>query len=163
MENDKDVLLGQCERISSDIDAFIDGRFYEYDGRTLEVVEDGDTTYFKDSNNGETFAYDTDSDSVTIDGETLDVALELDRLDLLDYFGDVYDIHYVTDSDGSLIGVKLLVAFGGPNIWIDTDAGLVRGYWWMDRANYPLSDAAVEAINEAFAGVCEGLRIHYEY
>jgi len=28
----------------------------------------------------------------------------------------------------------LLVAFGGPNIWIDTRRGIVEGYWWQNSA-----------------------------
>jgi len=28
-----------------------------------------------------------------------------------------------------------LVAFGGPNIWVNTQTNTVEGYWWNDRAN----------------------------
>ena len=30
-------------------------------------------------------------------------------------------------------GARLLVAFGGPNIWIDTASQEVEGYWGSDR------------------------------
>jgi len=32
------------------------------------------------------------------------------------------------------LGARLLVAFGGPNIWIDTSRGIVEGYWWQHSA-----------------------------
>ena len=47
-----------------------------------------------------------------------------------DYCQDVLDVEYIIGSDGSFKGARLLVAFGGPNIWIDTRHGRVEGYWW---------------------------------
>lgn len=39
------------------------------------------------------------------------------------------DIHYITNSDKTYRGARLLFAFGGPNIWIDTTTQEVQGYW----------------------------------
>ena len=50
-----------------------------------------------------------------------------------DYLTDVLDINWILDSNRELKGARLLVAFGGPNIWIDTTKGTVEGAWWGDN------------------------------
>lgn len=50
-----------------------------------------------------------------------------------DYLEDVLDINYVINADKSYKGVRLLVAFGGPNIWIDTVNQEVQAYWGGDN------------------------------
>jgi hypothetical protein len=50
----------------------------------------------------------------------------------MDYISDVLDINWVLNSDRSYRGARLLVAFGGPNIYIDTVKNTVEGYWWGD-------------------------------
>ena len=42
---------------------------------------------------------------------------------------DCLDINYVIDRDKNYIGARILYAFGGPNIWIDTLKEEVQGYW----------------------------------
>ena len=49
-----------------------------------------------------------------------------------DYLEGVLDINWILNSDRTLKGARLLVAFGGPNIWIDTSKGTVEGAWWGD-------------------------------
>ena len=55
--------------------------------------------------------------------------------DLLGYLehNQIMDIKYVLDSNYDYVGCQLLVAFGGPNIWIDTQDQQVKGYWWGDN------------------------------
>ena len=59
-----------------------------------------------------------------------------DNLDLavsgFNYIADVLDINWILDSNREFKGARLLVAFGGPNIWIDTDKQTVEGHWWGD-------------------------------
>jgi len=50
-----------------------------------------------------------------------------------DYLEDVLDVKWVIDSNGEYVGAELLVAFGGPNIWIHTRNNQVKGYWWGDN------------------------------
>ena len=54
-----------------------------------------------------------------------------------DYLSDALDIEYVRDSQGNYRGAIVLVAFGGPNIWIDTRWKEVRGAWWGDSCTVP--------------------------
>ncbi len=51
-----------------------------------------------------------------------------------DYLSDALDIEYTVDSKGQYLGARVLVAFGGPNIWINTRNKSVDGYWYSDRA-----------------------------
>ena len=52
----------------------------------------------------------------------------------MDYLSDALDIQYVVTGDCEFLGARVLVAFGGPNIWIDTQKQIVEGAWWSDRA-----------------------------
>ena len=52
--------------------------------------------------------------------------------DAFQYLDGVLDINWVLNSDRTFKGARLLVAFGGPNIWIDTVKGTVEGAWWGD-------------------------------
>lgn len=49
-----------------------------------------------------------------------------------DYITDVLDVNWLLDSKREFKGARLLVAFGGPNIWIDTAKQTVEGHWWGD-------------------------------
>lgn len=66
-----------------------------------------------------------------------------------DYLSDVLDINWILNSDRSYKGARLLVAFGGPNIWIDTNLEQVEGYWWGSKfiAQYNHTDGAIELDN----------------
>lgn len=67
-----------------------------------------------------------------------------------DYLQDALDIEYIVNGKGEYLGARVLVAFGGPNIWINTRTGVVEGTWWADRAeatfvdNIGLDDALSE-------------------
>jgi hypothetical protein len=57
-----------------------------------------------------------------------------------DYLADALDIEYIISSAGEYLGARVLVTFGGPNIWINTRTGTVEGAWWMDRFNASFTD-----------------------
>lgn len=67
-----------------------------------------------------------------------------------DYLQDALDIEYIVSSKKEYLGARVLVAFGGPNIWINTRTKTVEGYWWGDSAfssfqdNLGLDDALEE-------------------
>lgn len=50
----------------------------------------------------------------------------------MDYLFDALDIEYILNSRRECIGARILVSFGGPNIWVNTRSGQVEGYWWGD-------------------------------
>ena len=54
---------------------------------------------------------------------------------VMEWLDGVLDIQWIVSSDKqTLLGARLLVSFGGPNIWVDTSRGIVEGYWWQDSA-----------------------------
>ncbi|MEQ8627083.1 hypothetical protein [Ekhidna sp.] len=50
-----------------------------------------------------------------------------------DYLENALDIEYVSSSRGEYLGARILVAYGGPSIWINTRNRQVEGYWWSDN------------------------------
>ena len=50
------------------------------------------------------------------------------------FMEDALDIQYIINQDKTYRGARILVAFGGPNIWVNTQQGKVEGYWWGDDA-----------------------------
>ncbi|MGN0629258.1 MAG: hypothetical protein ACI4IW_06480 [Oscillospiraceae bacterium] len=70
---------------------------------------------------------------------------ELEALSIYDYLEDVYDIEYRVGSNKEYRSARIMVACGGPNIYIDTKNALVQLYWWTEYAEYPFS---YEARNE---------------
>ena len=52
----------------------------------------------------------------------------------------VYDIEWITFQDGSFKGARLLVAGGGPTIWVNVKTDEVEGYWAGDHCTEPFID-----------------------
>jgi hypothetical protein len=50
-----------------------------------------------------------------------------------DYLSDALDINYIISSHKEYLGAEVLVAFGGPNIYINTKSMTISGYWGNDR------------------------------
>jgi hypothetical protein len=60
------------------------------------------------------------------------------------YLSDVLDIQYIVTGAGEYLAARILVAFGGPNIWINTQTKTVEGYWWGDSAFASYYDDAMD-------------------
>ena len=71
-----------------------------------------------------------------------------DVINGFDYLQDVLDIQYIVDSQEEYLGARILVAFGGPNIWIDTLNQRIEGAWWQDKFDAYYDDDAM-AIDDA--------------
>lgn len=82
--------------------------------------------------------------------ETVAEIEEYNEVSIYDYMQDVYDVEYRIGSDMEYRSVKIMVACGGPNIYVDTAACSVRLHWWTDYADYPLSYGARDVIDDAF-------------
>ena len=53
---------------------------------------------------------------------------------------DVYNIEWITFQDGSFKGARLLVAGGGPTIWVNVKTDEVEGYWAGDHCTEAFQD-----------------------
>ena len=75
---------------------------------------------------------------------------DIEIADIGDYFDDFYDIDYVIGSDKKYKACRVLVAFGGPNIYIDTWKKEVQLFWWSDTAIADIPDELCSTIDEFF-------------
>ena len=57
-----------------------------------------------------------------------------------DFMEDVYDIEWITHNDHTYKAARLLVAGGGPNIWVNLHTDTVDGYWWGDHCKHSFDD-----------------------
>ena len=52
----------------------------------------------------------------------------------------VYDVRYLVDREKKYLGCELMVAGGGPTIWVNTWTKEVEGYWGSDKVLEPFVD-----------------------
>ena len=71
----------------------------------------------------------------------LDITDENNTMKQLEAFMDgVYNIEWITHQDHSYKAARLLVAGGGPNIWVNLQTNTVDGYWGADKRSYGFVD-----------------------
>lgn len=70
-------------------------------------------------------------DEINSDGE---------EMGAFDYLQDALDIEYIVNGKREYLGARVLVAFGGPNIWVNTRTKRVEGYWWGESASAGFDD-----------------------
>ena len=51
-----------------------------------------------------------------------------------------YDIRYIVDREKRYYSAEMMVAGGGPTIWVSLNEMEVQGYWGGDRVNVPFTD-----------------------
>ena len=66
------------------------------------------------------------------------------------YFEDTYNTDFIWRLGYGLIGVRIMVACGGPNIWVDTFEKTVHGYWGGDEAIAYLTTDCCDKIDNIF-------------
>ena len=52
----------------------------------------------------------------------------------------VYDIEWITHNDHTYKAARLLVAGGGPSVWVNLLGNTVDGYWWGDHCKHGFVD-----------------------
>lgn len=121
-----------CKAIAEDLEAYAEGEMHRCPecGEIHRIPE-----YVGDK-------YKCPSCGAVVDTE------DLEQLGIYDYLQDTYDIEYRCGSDKEYRSVRIMIACGGPNIYIDTAEKAVLLYWWTDRARYYLSDSTVNAVDE---------------
>jgi len=78
---------------------------------------------------------------------------DMEPVSMWDCFSDALDIEYYSKGRGAedYTGVRILVACGGPNIYIDTKRRAVELYWWTEYASAEIWSETAEAIDEIFS------------
>ena len=67
------------------------------------------------------------------------------------YFDENYNLDYVWRERHGLMGVRVMIACGGPNVWVDSFNEEVIGYWGASEIHVPLP-----------RDVCYSITNHYE-
>ena len=60
--------------------------------------------------------------------------------DVHEWMEGVYDIEWITYQDKTYKSSRLMVAGGGPNIWVNLQRNVVQGYWWGDYCEHHFTD-----------------------
>lgn len=65
-----------------------------------------------------------------------------------DYLSDVLDIEYTVSVDKTYKAARVLIAFGGPNAWINTQTNQLEVAWWSEPVYRELPREFCEALDE---------------
>ena len=76
---------------------------------------------------------------------------DLEPVSMWDYFEDALDIDYVINSRKEYQACRIMIACGGPNIYVNTWDKRVELYWWTESAEANLSYRVCDEINEYFS------------
>ena len=60
--------------------------------------------------------------------------------DAHEFMNHVYNIEWITHQDHTYKAARLLVAGGGPNIWVNLQTNTVDGYWGSDNRSWSFQD-----------------------
>lgn len=147
--------LAHVKSIADQIEAIYNGDIYRDEEGTNWNCEDPER-YQSEDDARDIWEYDEARDIwERTNGETSedDPRDEWEQVSMFDYFADALDIEYRVSSphDTEPRSVCIMVACGGPNIYVDTRSQAVELYWWGDRAEYPISHDAAAEIDAAFA------------
>ena len=71
-----------------------------------------------------------------------------EQVSFYDYFENALDIDYITNSQKEYKACRIMIAWGGPNIYVNTWERKVELYWWTEHASFYLSAEACDAIDE---------------
>ena len=132
--HDLDENTRRCKRIAKEADAYAAGEFHRCPecGETIQRDDWDDLERFRCPECGHVDDVDC-----------------FDTLSIWDFLDDdIYNIEFRVDSRKELRSVQIMVACGGPNIYLDTASKDVELYWWNERARWPLAYDTVDALND---------------
>ena len=146
-----------------DIEAAADGTLYKVNGEPT-IIDDMDEWKqsewenlkaeflkkhpFMDPNDKE--VYESEDEYVIDEIGEVDDIDEPEQMSITEYINDnsLGDIRFEVDSKMELYGGKVLLAFGGPTVWLHDDE--IRGYWGGDTETWSLCSGARDALMEFF-------------
>ena len=133
-----------CKAIAENLEQVASGDYFMYDGELFPIDTD-------DFSEVEGCCYDEENDMYIMpDGEEF-YNRDVYPVSLFDWLGDnEYDIEYTVGGDKEYRGVRIMIACGGPNIYINTKSGDVELYWWNESARYPMSSDVVDMIDSIY-------------
>lgn len=90
------------------------------------------------------YEYEQDTQTCPSCGE------DMEQMTFRDYFEDNLGVDVTVDMyDPTQVKYgRIMVAWGGPNIYVDTGDEEVQLFWWMDTAKAPIRHEVAQAIDE---------------
>ena len=136
--------MERCKSIAEELEQVASGYYFLYDGELFPI----DTEEFSEVKG---CRYDGENDMYIMpDGEEF-YGGDVYPVSWFDWLGDnEYDIEYTIGGDKEYRGVRVMIACGGPNIYINTNSGDVELYWWNERASYPMSRSVIDMIDSTY-------------
>ena len=149
-----DKNLEHAQNIVKDMSKFASGDYFIWNGELFPIDENEFSKL-----DGCTIRHENVLDEVHIfyimpDGEAIFEG-DIEIADIGDYFDDFYDIDYVIGNDKRYKACRVLVAFGGPNVYIDTWKKEVQLFWWSDTAVADIPDELCAAIDDFFKAIID--------
>lgn len=139
MTRASDENVETCKQIANEIEAYMDNENYRCP-ICGEIISWEDDNY-----NGERDEYACRHCHSSFDKD------DMKQASIYEYLSrSVYDIEYRINGNRQYLSVELMIAGGGPSIYIDTGEKAVKLYWWFEKADYPLSAEACNAIDDYF-------------
>lgn len=122
-----------CKGIAEELEKHVNGKYFRCsecsDVFTWDDVEDGE--YYHCPHCGD----------MILEGD-------LEQLGIIDWLGDALDIEFRCSERKEYRSARVMVACGGPNIYIDTASKQVKLYLWSERASYPISSDAAAVLDD---------------
>ena len=133
-----------CKAIAENLEQVASGDYFMYGGELFPI----DTDDFSEVKG---CRYDEENDMYIMpDGEEL-CEVDVYPVDILEWLDDgVYDVEYAVGGNKEYRGVRLMIACGGPDIYLNTRTGDVELYWWSESARYPMSSDVVNMIDSTY-------------
>lgn len=75
---------------------------------------------------------------------------------LAEYFEDALDIEFHVGYDKKYRSAKILLCCGDPNIYLDTNTGIIKGIWGSDVVRAFVANDTAQAVDEYFAEMYNG-------
>ena len=72
---------------------------------------------------------------------------------LPEYISDCLEVEYTMNLSGELRGVKLLVTFGGPNVYVNTRTAKIEGYAEGEHLEIDLDFDVLREIEDIIIGL----------
>ena len=80
---------------------------------------------------------------------------ETNQLSAYDYLEQALDIEYRVSQDKAYRSAKILIGFGGPNVWIDTATRALVVAWWSAPVSVDLPEQFCAQLDEALEEIWE--------
>lgn len=119
-------------------------RFAENINTQLEQIMEGTLWYHVETRDEKTGTYDEMRAALGDDFED-----EYEPASMWDFVGDCYDKHFIVEADcRTYRSVQLMLAGGGPTVWLDTETATIDFHWGGDTEHYPVYYGACDEIDE---------------